>query len=188
MGRHRTSEPQPDWAFRFMALGYRFRDARRSRKDFLQEAGIRPGDTVLDFGCGAGSYAIPAGLMAGNSGRVYTLDIQPLALRMVTDRARKAHLNNLSTILSDCNTGLPDQSVDVALLYDIYHDLSDPTAVLSELQRVLKPGGILSSHDHHMEKPQLKQAMESGGLFRAIREGELTLTFAPQERKNETGN
>jgi ubiquinone/menaquinone biosynthesis C-methylase UbiE len=188
MGRHRTSEPQPDWAFRFMALGYRFRDARKSRQDFLQEAGIRPGDTVLDFGCGAGSYVVTAARMAGDTGSVFALDMHPLALEMVTARARKAELKNVSTVLSDCDTSLPAHSVDVALLYDIYHDLSDPTAVLRELHRVLKPGGILSSHDHHLGATQLKEAIESGGLFRAIREGELTLTFAPQGRRNETGS
>ena len=179
---------QPDWAFRFMALGYRFRDARMPRDKFLEEAGIKQGSTVLDFGCGPGSYVVPAARMAGDTGKVYALDMHPLALNMVTERARKADLNKVSTILSDCDTGLPVHSVDVALLYDIYHDLSDSTSVLRELHRVLKPAGILSSHDHHLGGTQLSEAIESGGLFRTIREGKRTLTFAPQVKRNETGS
>ena len=174
---------QPDWAFRFMALGYKFRDARAPREDFLEEAGIKQGSIVLDFGCGPGSYVVPAARMTGDTGKVHALDMQPLALRMVTDRARNADLNNVSTILSDCDTGLPAHSVDVALLYDIYHDLSDPTTVLRELHRVLKPAGILSSHDHHLGATQLSAAIESSGLFHAIREDPLTLTFAPQKKE-----
>ena len=177
------NRPQPNWAFRLMALTYRVRDARTPRSVFLEEAGIKQGSTVLDFGCGPGSYVVPAARMAGDTGTAYALDMHPLALQMVTARARKADLTNISTILSNCDTGLPAHSVDVALLYDIYHDLSDPTAVLRELHRVLKPGGILSSHDHHLRGTQLKEAIESGGLFHAIREGERTLTFAPHGRE-----
>ena len=168
---------QPDWAFRFMALGYRFRDARTPREDFLEEAGIKQGSTVLDFGCGPGSYVVPAARMTSDAGKVYALDMHPLALKMVTERARKADLNNVSTILSDCDTGLPAHSVDVAFLYDIYHDLNEPTAVLTELHRVLKPGGLLTSHDHHLKGDLLKEAIESSGLFKTTRKGALTHSF-----------
>lgn len=61
-------------------------------------------------------------------------------------------LANVETIHSDCKTGLPDNSVDAVLLYDTFHDLSDPDGVLEELHRVLKPDGILSFSDHHMKK------------------------------------
>jgi len=172
------SHTEPAWSFKLMALGYRFRDMRKPRAVFLDEAGIADGFTVLDFGCGPGSYVVPAAQKVGRTGRVYALDICPTAIEMVTERIEKEHLANVTTILSDCDTGLDEESVDVVLLYDIFHDLSDPAAVLSELRRVLKPEGILSSHDHHLKGELLKDAIESAGPFRLVHSGTLTQSFA----------
>ncbi|MBN1857487.1 MAG: class I SAM-dependent methyltransferase [Dehalococcoidia bacterium] len=175
------SHTEPDWGFRFMALGYRFRDMRQPRRLFLEEAGVTHGLTVLDYGCGPGGYAVPAAEMVGREGKVYALDVNPTALRMTTEKAGKAKLLNITAILSDCETGLAADSVDVALLYDIYHDLSDPLAVLTELHRILKPGGLLSSHDHHLKGDLLREAIESSGLFRLTDKGALTSSFTPEK-------
>ena len=48
------------------------------------------------------------------------------------------------TILSDCETGSPDDSLDVVILYDTLHDLNNPNGMLAELHRVPKPNGVLS--------------------------------------------
>ena len=61
---------EPGRAFGLMALSYKVRDARKPREDFLQEVGIQQGDTVLDYGCGPGSYVVPAARIAGAAGRV----------------------------------------------------------------------------------------------------------------------
>jgi ubiquinone/menaquinone biosynthesis C-methylase UbiE len=169
--------------FKMMALSYRVRDALRPRRPFLKEAGLTEGMTVLDFGCGPGSYVIPAAHMMGPSGRVYALDIRQAALTMARDHAAKVGLTNVETILSDCDTGLPERSVDVALLYDVYHDLAYPMVVLKELHRILKVEGVLSSHDHHLKTRELKRMIESSGLFRATMTGKRTLTFAPERKE-----
>jgi ubiquinone/menaquinone biosynthesis C-methylase UbiE len=165
--------------FRLMALSYKIRDALKARRPYLAEAGVGPGMILLDFGCGPGSYVIPAAMMVGATGRVYALDRHPTALEMTTARAEKTGLANVETIRSDRETGLPGHSVDVVLLYDIVHHLESPDDVLRELHRVLKPSGVLSTHDHHLNSERLKQAIESSGLFRLTRAGGLTLTFAP---------
>jgi ubiquinone/menaquinone biosynthesis C-methylase UbiE len=72
---------------------------------------------------------------------VYALDLHPLAVERVRTLARKQQLGNVETIQSDCATGLPDGSVDVVLLYDIFHMLSEPDAILGELHRVLPNPG-----------------------------------------------
>ncbi len=177
---HRTRGKEPNWSYRLMALSYRFRDARSPREPILAEAGICEGDTVLDFGCGPGSYVVPTARIVGPGGHVYALDIHPLALRMTEDRARKAGLTNVSTIHSGLATGLKAESVDVALLYDVFHGLERPDAVLLELHRVLKPTGLLSVHDHHLDWSMLTEAIESTALFRLIERGALTLRFTPQ--------
>ena len=181
MKHTRRRGKEPGWGFRLMALSYRFRDARTPREPILAEADIREGDSVLDFGCGPGSYIPAAARLVGRNGHVYALDIHPLAVRMSQDRARKSGLKNVSTILSGLSTGLDDNCVDVALLYDIYHGLEEPQAVLGELHRVLKPGGALSVHDHHMGPEALEEAITASSIFDLAARGARTLRFTPKE-------
>ena len=83
----------------------------------------------------------------------------------------------METILSDCQTGLPDNTLDAILLYDAFHNLSDPDVVLKELHRVLKPDGALSFSDHHMKENEIISQVTNGGLFRLLRKGERTYGF-----------
>jgi len=120
--------------------------------------------------------------MVTENGRIYALDIRQTALTMVRERTLKLGISNVETILSDCDTGLPAASIDVVLLYDIYHDLAYPAIILAELHRVIKPEGILSAHDHHLSRDVLKRMIETGGLFRATGMGARTLKFAPERK------
>ncbi len=165
--------------FALMALSYRLRDRLKPRRPYLEEAGVRVGMTVLDFGCGPGSYTEVAARMVGPSGRVYALDRNPAAIQATQSRVARAGLRNVKTIQSDGTTGLLRRSVDLILLYDIFHDLQHPDDVLGELHHVLRPSGVLSAQDHHLKGTLLTQAIESSGLFRRTLVGALTLTFAP---------
>ena len=164
-----------------MVLGYKYRDFRHPRINILEETGIKPGDLVLDYGCGPGSYIEPTAELVGKSGMIYAIDLHPLAIQRARNIASRKKLNNLKTILSDCNTVLPDESIDLALLYDVYHDLSDPKGVLGEVHRVLKPAGILSFSDHHMKENEILLGVTSGGLFKFAKKGERTYSFVKAE-------
>ena len=170
-------KPMSNFLFQFMSCGYKFRDFFLPRMDILKEVGIKPGFHVLDYGCGPGSYIIPLAGLVGESGKVYALDIHPLAIQKVKDIALKKQLTNVETILSDCQTGLPDNTLDVVLLYDAFHHLSDPDVVLKELHRVLKPDGILSFGDHHLKENEIVSGVTNGGLFRLSRKGQRAYTF-----------
>jgi ubiquinone/menaquinone biosynthesis C-methylase UbiE len=170
-------KPMPSFDFKFMSVGYRFRDFFIHRKNILKEVGIKPGFQVLDYGCGPGSYIVPLAELVGETGKVYAVDIHPLAIQKVQRIISKKHLTNVKTILSDCRTGLSDNSLDAVIIYDAFHHLSDPNGVLKELHRVLKPGGILSFGDHHMKENEVVAAVTSNGLFRLSRKGQRTYTF-----------
>jgi ubiquinone/menaquinone biosynthesis C-methylase UbiE len=172
-----------DFGFKTMALTFRIRDFFSPRKDIVKEVGIKEGFHVLDYGCGSGSYVTAVAELVGKSGKVYALDVHPLAIEMVKKIVSKNKLTNLDTILSDCKTGLPNDSIDVVLLYDVFHDLTDPNCVLEELHRVLKPKGILSLIDHHMKENEIVQNLTNAGLFRMLRKGVRTYSFV----KNKTG-
>jgi ubiquinone/menaquinone biosynthesis C-methylase UbiE len=163
--------------FRLMSLTYLIRDLFHPRMNVLQEVGIDPGCRVLDYGCGPGSYILPLAELVGMSGTIYALDIHPLAIQKVQRIASKWNLSNVETICSDCATGLPDGSVDIALLYDTLHALHDPDGVLQELHRVLVPEGILSLSDHHMQEDEILVQATSGGSFRLSTRGSRTYNF-----------
>ncbi|MBN1862981.1 MAG: methyltransferase domain-containing protein [Dehalococcoidales bacterium] len=170
-------KPVSDANFRLMALGFKFRDRSLQRRKVLEEVDIKPGSYILDYGCGPGSYSLAAAEMVGKSGKVYALDIHPLAIEMVRDKASRKGLANLVAIHSDCATGLPDESIDVAFLYDIFHELSSPDKILAELHRVLRPDGVLSVNDHHLAEPEILAGVTGTGLFRLLGKGKWVYNF-----------
>jgi ubiquinone/menaquinone biosynthesis C-methylase UbiE len=175
-------QSESNFHFRVMAFMYKFRDLFLPRRSILMEVGIQPGFHILDYGCGPGSYLIPLAEWVSKSGKIYALDIHPLAIQRVQNIASKKQLVNIETILSDCRTGLPDKSMDVVLLYDILHDLSDPSGILTELHRVLKPTGILSLSDHHLKDNEMISKITNRGLFKFLKRGKKTLSFSKEEQ------
>jgi ubiquinone/menaquinone biosynthesis C-methylase UbiE len=160
-----------------MTLAFAIRDMVLPPKKVLREAKLSPGERVLDFGCGPGSYSIAAAELVGDEGHVYALDIHPLALKSVHNRARKTGLSNIETIQSSGPTRLPDASVDVVLLMDTFHELDDPDMILREIHRVLVPLGRLCFSDHHMKAHEIVKRVTQGGLFRLATRGRYTFGF-----------
>ena len=173
-----TNSPMSKINFKFMALMFKVRDFLRPRLEVLKEAGIEPGFSVLDFGCGPGGYIMPLLELVGPSGNIHALDINPLAIREIKKIAVREGINNIETVKSDCNTGLPDNSMDTALLYDVFHHLTRPDDILKEIHRILKPGGILSFSDHHMKEEEVIRQLTDSGMFKFVKRGKKTFSFA----------
>lgn len=72
-----------DFHFKLMSFEFKVRDFFLPRMNILKEVGIKPGFHVLDYGCGPGSYIIPLAELVGKSGKIYALDIHPLAIQIV---------------------------------------------------------------------------------------------------------
>jgi ubiquinone/menaquinone biosynthesis C-methylase UbiE len=98
---------------------------------------------VVEFGCGYGTFTIPAAKVI--KGKIYALDIELDMIRMTDDEAKKQGLSNVQTIQRDFmaeGSGLPDESVDYAMLFNILH-LENPMVLINEAKRVLRNGGKL---------------------------------------------
>jgi len=175
-----TDRPMSDLDFKVMAVLFNIRDFFMPRKDTLKEVGLRKGFTVLDYGCGPGSHILSLEDLIGPKGKIYALDIHPIAVDRVKRLAGKEGLTNVETILSDCKTGLPDASIDAVVFYDILHALSEPNTVLTELNRVLKPDATLSVTDHHMTGQRIVASVTDQGLFRFAGKGKKTYGFKKQ--------
>lgn len=174
-------KPGAKFAFIGMVLIFKVRDFFLPRKKVLQEAGLKPGFRVLDYGCGPGGYINATAELVGKSGKIYALDINPMAIRKVKDIALKKNLSNIETILSDCTTGLPVQSIDTVLCYDVFHGLKEPESILKELHRVLKTNSILSFSDHHLKEDEIISRVTKSGLFKLSAKGKKTYRFQKQE-------
>ena len=119
--------------------------------EVLERIGIRKGQTVLDFGCGYGTYTISAAKIVGAQGRVYALDKDKEALNGLMQKAGSAGLKNIERMEASgkLEIELTDESVDVVLLFDIFHSFYFPKAgdrrrLLGEIRRVMKPSAFLS--------------------------------------------
>lgn len=129
-------------------------------EEVLPEIGIKESQTILDFGCGAGLYTIPAAKLVGRKGKVYALDKNAGALETLKESFRNGGLGNVETILSsDLNTGLEKETADVVLLYDAIHLIKDRKELFVEIYRVLKPNGIVSIYPMHVEKDEVLRQM-----------------------------
>ena len=105
---------------------------------------IKPGQTVADIGAGSGYYSVLLAGAVGPTGRVYATDIQPEMLAIIKKKLDALPIPQIQLVLgTPTETRLPDASVDLALMVDVYHELSEPQVFLPSLKRALKPGGRL---------------------------------------------
>jgi ubiquinone/menaquinone biosynthesis C-methylase UbiE len=148
----------------------------RNPYKLLKAAGLEDGYKVLEVGCGPGFFTIPAAKTVGNEGHVYAVDIHPRAVMRVEEKIRKAALKNVTPICTNAsNTGLPGESVDLAFLFGLRYIAGGLENVISELHRVLKPGGILSFEKTRGSESELIQEVERAGFIYSGRQGRVFL-------------
>ena len=136
--------------------------------EMFQKVGISQGQTVLDYGCGPGAFTIPCARIVGEKGKVYALEVRPEALKRVKEKAEGEGLDNIETILADSSmlaTGLSDMSMDVILIYDVMHTISEKMVLLEELHRILKRNGLLSIFPMHVGTDGMLEIMKQCPLF-----------------------
>ena len=132
----------------------------------LDSAGLKPGQKVLEVGCGPGFFTIPAAKIVGEKGRVYALDVNPVAVETVRRKIKENNLKNVQVLLADASeTGLPDKSIDVAFLFGVIHALDNVDMVMQEMHRVLKTKGVLSLQKSWWSERKLLDAVTKNGLF-----------------------
>ena len=111
----------------------------------MEQAGVHEGMRVLELGPGPGFFTLEASQRAGDSGRLYCLDIQPQLIARLKHRIEREGLENVALMVGDA-AALPfaDNSLDLAFLVTVFGEIPNKDEALRELYRVLRLGGILS--------------------------------------------
>ena len=110
----------------------------------FREAGIAPGQRVLDLGSGMGDVAMLAAKLVGPSGEVVGIERDAASIARARERADSAGLRNVSFTQSDVNQIASDKPFDAAIGRFILMFLPDPTSVLRSLFKLVRPGGVIA--------------------------------------------
>jgi len=118
--------------------------------DFM---GLNDGDTVVDLGCGNGFYTLRLAERVAPSGKVLAQDIQQGMHDQLSKRAKEAGAKNIELILgTETDPKLPEGVADWMLLVDVYHEFSDPEAMLAGIKKALKPDGKIALLEYRAEQ------------------------------------
>lgn len=117
---------------------------------------IPKGAAVADVGAGSGYITLLLSSAVGPTGRVYANDVQPEMLELLRRRLAARQIGNVTLVQGAIDDPrLPDGSVDLVLMVDVYHELSRPQAILARLRSALKPGGRLALLEYRKEDPAI---------------------------------
>lgn len=170
VGCQRNPHPMPHQFANLLdhPLRLRYRDPAET----LGQMGFTAGMTVLDLGCGTGTFTVEMARMVGADGQVHAVDLQAPLLAQAAERVQIA---GLPTTVQFHHSGayqlpLDRSSVDLAVVIATLSQIPDTALALAELRRVLKPGGRLALSeelpDPAYRLPQsTRHAAETAGFF-----------------------
>jgi ubiquinone/menaquinone biosynthesis C-methylase UbiE len=117
---------------------------------------LKAGMVVADIGAGSGYYTSRMAKLVGPSGRVYATDIQQGMIDLLDRRTKSEGLANVTTVLGGMDDPkLPANSIDLAIMVDVYHELQQPQIFLQRLKPAFKPGGRLVLLEFRKEDPKV---------------------------------
>jgi ubiquinone/menaquinone biosynthesis C-methylase UbiE len=132
------------------------REHEENTKLAISRLPIKATDVVADIGAGTGYYTFPIANKVPQ-GKVYAVEIQQSAINYLRTRSKELKLHNVVVIKGEtASPNLPDRSVDLALMVDVYHELTYPQEMLQAIKLALKPGGKLVLIEYRGEDPSVE--------------------------------
>lgn len=137
------------------------REWEESPDQMLDTLGLKAGQTVADVGAGVGYLTLRIAKRVSPGGKVYGVDVQREMLVRLRKNAVKAKLSNVDTVLGTENDPkLPAGQIDLILMVDVYHELSQPQAMLQNMKPALSANGRLVLVEYRKEDPSIPIRLE----------------------------
>ncbi|MGL5064042.1 MAG: class I SAM-dependent methyltransferase [Microcoleus sp.] len=138
---------------------------------------LKPTDIVADIGAGTGYFSFRIAPLVPQ-GKVFAVDVQPEMLNFLELNKVEKNISNVEPVLGSIdNPNLPENSIDLALMVDAYHEFEYPREMMQGIVKALKPGGRVVSIEfrgenplipikglHKMTQKQVKKEMAAVGL------------------------
>jgi SAM-dependent methyltransferase len=133
------------------------REEEEHPEQALDAMNIQPGMKIADIGAGVGYMSLRMAKRVGPTGRIYAVDLQPGMLDLLRQRAAAENITNVAPILGEvADPKLPAGQMDIVLMVDVYHELSQPQAMARKIRDALKPGGRLILLEYRAEDPAVR--------------------------------
>jgi len=169
---------QSDFEFKIMQGFMSLADTLRPHVPARAESfGVAPGMTVADYGCGPGRYTVEFARLVWAEGKVYAVDLLPIALRETEKRLKKFGFDNVELKLArGYDSQIPTGAADMVCAVDMFHHV-DPIPFLKEVHRIAKADGVLVISGGHQSRASIKQAVAASGLWVLTEECESFLKY-----------
>ena len=129
------------------------REMEENTSLLLKNLAVKPGMVIADIGAGSGYHSALLSKMVG-TGKVFAVDVEPEMIAYLNERIKQEKLSRIVPVLStEQNLSLPENSVDMMLLVDVYHEFSYPYEMALSMLAALKPGGKLVLVEFRSEDP-----------------------------------
>jgi SAM-dependent methyltransferase len=115
-----------------------------SRAAIVESLELSPGDSVADIGAGTGFFSFLFAKDVADTGTVYAVEISPRFLEHLRDTSHARSLQTMQVVEgNERSVNLPDASIDLAFICDVYHHFEYPQDSLASLHSAIRPGGSL---------------------------------------------
>ena len=128
------------------------RDAWQMPARVIDALQLKSGMKVADIGAGTGYFSMRLAKAPGVS--VFAVDIEPKMVEYLKQRAHNEHAMNVTAVLAGASSPNLPEPVDVILVVDTYHHLSNRPAYFRELRKALRPGGRIAIVDFRKDAPE----------------------------------
>ena len=134
------------------------RDEREMEENtslLLKNLAVKPGMVIADIGAGSGYHSALLSKMVG-IGKVFAVDVEPEMIAYLNERIKQEKLSRIIPVLSaEQEVSLPENTVDMMLLVDVYHEFAYPYEMALSMRAALKPGGKLVLVEFRSEDPNV---------------------------------
>ncbi len=132
------------------------REAEEAPSKLVKSLKLKPGQVIADIGAGSGMLSIKMAKDVGPMGKVIAVDVQQEMLDLLEKKLKRLKVKNVEGLLgTEKSPGLEPESVDLAIMVDVYHEFAFPYEMMVEISKSIKPGGRVVFVEYRKEDPEV---------------------------------